>query len=68
MDQNSHNVLITYEGYEYGIPKDLEDRFVHLTRKIDYAKSDPDYNELYLGTKIVFNCEFKQYESKSRTI
>lgn len=68
MDQKSHDVLINYGGLEYNIPSDLEERFEHLTRKIDYAKSDPDYNELYLGTKIVFNCEFKQYESKSRTI
>lgn len=68
MDQKSHNVLYSYEGYEYNIPSDLEERFVHLTRKIDYAKTDPDYKELYLGTKIVFNCEFRHYESKSRTI
>lgn len=68
MDQKSHNVLISYEGLEYNIPSNLEERFIHLIRKMDYAKTDPDYIELYLGTKVVFNGEFKHYESKSRTI
>lgn len=68
MDQVSHNVLMSYNGYEYTIPSKLEERFTFLVRKIDFAKSDPDYNELYLGTKIIFNCEFKEYESQSRTI
>lgn len=64
MDQVSRN-MYSYNGKTYEIPSDLNERFEHLTRKIDYAALDPDYNELYLGTKIIFESEFKQYESKS---
>ena len=53
------------DGKKYSFPSELEERFEHLTKKIEYAKSDPDFIELYRGTKIVFNCEYKQYESKS---
>lgn len=63
MDQNLPNVLISYSGKLYNIPSDLEERFTFLTRKIDYAHSNPDYIELYRGTKVVFNCEFRQYEN-----
>lgn len=56
---------MSYDGKLYNIPSDLEERFTHLIRKIDYAKSNPDYIELYRGTKIVFEGEYKQYESKS---
>jgi hypothetical protein len=65
MDQKSHNVLISYDHNLYDIPSDLEERFEFLTKKIDYAKSDPDYYELLAGTKIIFNCEFDKYECKS---
>ena len=65
MDQKSHNVLISYNNKLYDIPSDLEERFEFLTKKIDYASLDPDYIELYRGTQIIFECEFKQYESKS---
>lgn len=68
MDQTLHNTLISYNGYEYNIPTELEERFLFLTKKIDYVKMNADYRELYLGTVIIFNCEFKEYESKSRTI
>jgi hypothetical protein len=63
MDQNSHNILIGYNGKLYQFPSDLEERFNFLIRKIEYAKTDPDYSELLAGTKIIFECEFKQYES-----
>lgn len=65
MTQNSHNVLISYDGKLYNFPVDLEERFNFLSRKIDYAKNDTDYSELLAGTKIIFDCEFKKYESKS---
>ena len=56
---------MSYNGKLYNVPSDLEERFTHLVRKIDYAASDPDYIELYRGTKIIFEGEFRQYESKS---
>lgn len=65
MDQKSHNVLISYDHKLYDIPFDLEERFEFLTKKIDYAKSDPDYSELLAGTKIILKHEFEQYERKS---
>lgn len=63
MSQQLPNILMSYNGKLYNIPLDLEKRFTHLIRKIDYAASDPDYIELYRGTKIVFEGEFRQYES-----
>lgn len=65
MIQQLPSILMSYNGKLYNIPSDLEERFTHLIRKIDYAASDPDYIELYRGTKIVFEGEFRQYESKS---
>ena len=65
MDQKSPNTLIKYDGKLYEFPSELDERFEFLTRKIDYAKMDPDYVELYRGTQIIFEVEFKQYECKS---
>lgn len=65
MNQQSPNILMSYSGKLYDIPSDLEERFLHLIRKIEYAYNNPDYIELYRGTKIIFEGEFKHYESKS---
>ena len=65
MDQKSHDVLISYDNKLYEFPSELEERFIYLTRKMEYAASNPDYNELLAGLKVVFKGEYGIYEHKS---
>lgn len=64
MDQKSRNIY-SYNGKLYEFPTELNERFEYLTRKMEYAKQNPEYIELYRGTTIVFNGEFNEYERQS---
>lgn len=52
-----------YDGRRYEIPLYLVDRFDYIINKIKYAK-EGDFIELYRGYVVVFNAEFKKYESR----
>ena len=53
-----------FDGKVYNIPYLLEVRFDFLTTKIIYGEQQ-NYTELRDGYRIVFDCEFKDYECKS---
>lgn len=53
-----------YKGKKYNIPALLEVRFDFLTTKIDYGELE-NYGELRDGYTIVFENEFKTYETES---
>lgn len=59
-------VSIVREGKVYTFPVELEERFEHLSKRIEYAKSNPDYIELYRGLNVVFEGEFKQFIVKKK--
>jgi hypothetical protein len=48
----------------YEFPEELSERWQFLTTKLIYAEQE-NFEELLGGYNVVFNCEFKQYESKS---
>ena len=53
-----------FDGKVYNIPYLLEVRFDFLTTKIIYSEQE-NYIELSNGCRVLFNCEFKDYECKS---
>jgi len=54
----------TFRGKEYDFSDELNERWQFLTTKITYAEQE-NHDELFRGCLIMFDCEFKKYESKS---
>lgn len=62
MDLSLLNTTYVYRNKVYTFPNDLEERFIHLTKKIEHAESNPDYKELLAATTIIFTNEFNKYK------
>jgi hypothetical protein len=60
----TNNNIHTFKGKKYNFSEELNERWQFLTTKITYAEQE-NHDELFRGCLIMFDCEFKKYESKS---
>jgi len=54
----------TFKGKKYNFSDELNERWQFLTTKIIYAEQE-NFDELFRGYSIIFDCEYKKYESNS---